>query len=104
MPARTKPRRYNADDYTHSVSKREEDCEYSNGRIGPGLLCMHPWQRIKMPGHENNWHVYGHSDEYLRPNMFEYLLDTRAKDFYVCATCYSYMKHKKDWRCWGSGY
>ncbi len=85
MPARTKPRRYNADDYTHSVSKRWEDIEWKDGTTGPGLVCMNKC---------------GPYDE----TVYKYLLDTRVKDFYVCVVCYRNLKRNEDWKCWGSGY
>ena len=76
MPARKKARRYYADDMTHTVSERSVD--FDDGKVR--LFC----------------------NECCR--WYEHLVDTRAKDHYVCGNCYRKYAIMGDWKHWGVGY
>jgi hypothetical protein len=86
MPARTKPRKYQADDLTHTVSEREYECWGLGKGDSYRLKCMECAKNSSF----GNW--------------YEYLYDTRAKDFYVCEGCYRKLFRNNDWKAWEVGY
>lgn len=79
MPARKSPRRYYADDLTHTVSERDW-----------GFDDHKP--RLKCPIHDG-WACW-----------FPYLLDTRDPELFVCKPCYDQLVRRKDWKAWEVGY
>ena len=85
MPARTKPRKYHADDLTHTVSEREFECWGKGGEDYYQLKCME-------------------CDKTKSAVWYSFLFDTRAKDFFVCPMCYHKLVRDNDWKAWEVGY
>jgi len=85
MPARTKPRKYQAADLTHTVSKRQLESWGESGEETYRLKCME-------------------CDKHNFAVWYEWLYDTRAKDFYVCPNCYRRFVRDRDWKAWEVGY
>jgi len=85
MPARTKPRKYYADDLTHTVSERLYEDWGTENENSYRLKCMG-------------------NHKFMEGNYFKFLLDTRAKDFFVCQGCYYRLFKDNDWKAWEVGY
>ena len=85
MPARTKPRKYKADDLTHTVSERQFESWGESGEDTYRLKCM---ECVKTTSA-----VWVH-----------FLFDTRAKNYYVCVNCYRRLTQDNDWKSWGVGF